>query len=161
MAALKQWWFDFMARLRLMSLLVTLPAVAMCVAILSSCATATIDNAVPQAAQVTPDQKPLPTPVQPGEIASANPTVPLLTSTATPSMPNNTGQYPNINVMPIGETAQFTPTDEAAARALLDSAKAGQQVQGESTAAYQERLKRLRLLAKTHAGDTIKQIEGK
>jgi hypothetical protein len=154
-AALKQWWFDFMARLRFMLLLITLPAVAM----LSSCATATIDNAVPEAAMAA---EPLPVPVQAGEVAPAttasSAAVPTPTTTL---MPKNTGQYPNINVMPVGETAQFTPTDEAATRALLADAKANQQLQGESTAAYQERLKRLRLLAKTHAKDTISQIEGK
>jgi hypothetical protein len=157
-AALKQWWFDFMARLRFMLLLITLPAVAM----LSSCATATIDNAVPQAAMAA---EPLPVPVQAGEVASAtiapSAAVPMPTPTATPALPKNTGQYPNINVMPVGETAQFTPTDEAATRALLADAKASQQLQGESTVAYQERLKRLRLLAKNHAKDTISQIEGK
>ena len=125
-----------MAILRLISLLATLPAVAM----LSSCATATIDNAVPQATLESP---------------SVAPTAVL------PAQPTNTGQYPNINVMPVGETAQFTPSDEAATRALLDDAKASQQIQGESTAAYQERLRRLRLLAKNHAKDTISQIEGK
>ena len=135
-----------MARLRLLSWLVSMPAAALCVSILSSCATATIDNAVPQAALESP--APLADPTQPPLVA------------AKPALPNNTGQYPNINVMPVGETAQFTPTDEAATRALLDDAKSGQQAQGESTAAYQERLKRLRLLAKSHATDTIKQIEG-
>jgi hypothetical protein len=152
-AALKQWWFDFMARLRFMLLLITLPVVA----ILSSCATATIDNAVPEAAMAAE-----PLPMQAGEVAPAttasSAAVPTPTTTSTPK---NTGQYPNINVMPVGETAQFTPTDEAATRALLADAKANQQLQGESTAAYQERLKRLRLLAKTHAKDTISQIEGK
>ncbi len=128
-----------MARLRIMSLLVTLPTVAM----LSSCATATIDNAVPQAALESPEQAPV---LAPAVVSSVQPV--------------NTGLYPNINVMPVGETAQFTPSDEAATRALLNNAKAGQQAQGESTAAYQERLKRLRLLAKSHASDTIKQIEG-
>lgn len=126
-----------MARLRLLSLLVSLPAAALGVGLLSSCATATIDNAVPQAALESPAQAAVPA-----------------------AAPVNTGQYPNINVMPVGETAQFTPSDEAATRALLADAKAGQQAQGESTAAYQERLKRLRLLAKNHANDTIKQIEG-
>ena len=122
-----------MARLRLLLSIATMLTAALGVFLLSSCATATIDNAVPQAALESP--------------------------TATPAQPNNTGQYPNINVLPVGETAQFTPTDEAATRALLDDAKAGQQAQGESTAAYQERLTRLRLLAKSHATDTIKQIE--
>lgn len=135
-AALKQWWFDFMARLRIISLLVSLPAAGLGVGLLSSCATATIDNAVPQAALEPPAQ-----------------------AAVSAAQPVNTGQYPNINVIPVGETAQFTATDEAATRALLDDAKAGQQAQGESTAAYQERLKRLRLLAKNHAKDTVQQIE--
>ncbi len=134
-----------MARLQL-----SLPVLLSAVAALSSCATATIDNAVPQAALESPAQPAVP----------AQPAMTTAVPVSKPALPNNTGQYPNINVMPVGETAQFTPTDEAATRALLDDAKAGQRAQGESTAAYQERLKRLRLLAKSHGGDTIKQIEG-
>lgn len=134
-----------MARLRL-----SLPVLLSAAAVLSSCATATIDNAVPQAALESPAQQAVP--VQPAMAATA--------PVANAALPDNTGQYPNINVMPVGETEQFTQSDEAATRALLDDAKAGQQAQGESTAAYQERLKRLRLLAKSHASDTIKQIEG-
>lgn len=127
-----------------MSLLVTLPTVVLGSAMLSSCATATIDNAVPQAVLQSPEQGPV---FAPAAAAAAQPV--------------NTGLYPNINVMPVGETAQFTPTEEAATRALLADAKASQQLQGESTASYQERLRRLRLLAKNHAKDTISQIEGK
>ncbi len=140
-----------------MSPLLTLTAVAVCVAMLSSCATATIDNAVEREALATADQQPLPAPTQPDALASAQPALP----SAALARPIKTGQYPNINVLPVGETAQFTPSDEAATRAFLDDAKAGQQAQGESTTAYQERLRRLRLLAKNHANDTINQIEAK
>lgn len=67
--------------------------------------------------------------------------------------------FPNINNEPVGETAQLTAADQQAIRDK--AARAQQSVEiADETAAYAARLKKLKLLARTHAQRTQKQIEG-
>jgi hypothetical protein len=70
--------------------------------------------------------------------------------------------YPNINVVPTGETAAMTPQQEYEMLASLNAAAASQPVMtaGEK-AAYLARQKRLALIAATHAIDTTRIIEAR
>ncbi|MGL4489723.1 MAG: hypothetical protein ACRCU5_09795 [Rhizobiaceae bacterium] len=85
--------------------------------------------------------------------------VPVATAGPTASAPRNTGQYPNINIVPVGETAQLSDAETAATRAELEGEAQVQQQRGESAEAYVERLRRLQRLGSTHAAATLKQIE--
>jgi hypothetical protein len=71
---------------------------------------------------------------------------------------NDNGQYPNINIVPAGETAQLSDGETAATRASLES-KAQAQQRGESSDAYLARLRKLQKLGSTHAADVLRQIE--
>lgn len=73
--------------------------------------------------------------------------------------PKNTGQFPNINVVPSGEIAQLSDAETAATRARLEGEVQVQQQRGESPEAYLERLRKLQKLGSTHAAATLRQIE--
>ncbi len=70
--------------------------------------------------------------------------------------------YPNINVVPTGETSALTPQQEYDMLASLNAAAASQPVMtaGEK-AAYLARQKRLAQIAATHAIDTTRIIEAR
>jgi hypothetical protein len=102
------------------------------VLILSGCASNTIDEAVPVAAQVQPSSL---------------------------SGPRSDGTYPNINIVPTGETAQLSDSDTAAARAELEGEARVQRQRGESPEAYVARLRNLQKLGSTHAAATLRAIE--
>ncbi len=74
-------------------------------------------------------------------------------------MPKNTGTYPNINIVPTGETAQLSDAETAAKRAELEGQAQVQRQRGESAEAYVARLRKLQALGSTHAADTLRQIE--
>jgi hypothetical protein len=73
--------------------------------------------------------------------------------------PRNSGQYPNINIVPEGETAQLSDAETAQTRATLEGEAAAQRRNGESAEAYVARLRKLQALGSTHAADTLRQIE--
>lgn len=98
------------------------------------CASNTIDEAVPLASQQ-----------------------PLVSSTS--AAPKNTGQYPNINVVPAGEVSQLSDSQTASTRAELEGEALAQQQSGESAENYLERLRKLQLLGSTHAANVLRQIE--
>ncbi len=100
--------------------------------VVSSCASDTIDTAVPAASSAQ---------------ASAL------------SAPKDTGQYPNINIVPTGETAQLSDSETAATRATLENDALVQQRRGESPEAYLARLRKLQQLGSTHAAATLRAIE--
>lgn len=112
------------------------------------CASATIDNAVPGS-----DQANMPTSTQPAAIAMEKP-VPPRSGT-----PINTGAYPNINVVPQGQTDQLSDADSANLRDTLYAEQASQRQPGEPVAAYIARLRKLQSLGSTHAAAVLKQIE--
>ena len=75
--------------------------------------------------------------------------------------PVNTGAYPNINIVPEGQTAQLGDAEAASLKAQLYSEKDAQRLPGEPAEAYVARLKRLQQLGSTHAAAALAEIEGK
>jgi hypothetical protein len=75
--------------------------------------------------------------------------------------PVNTGAYPNINIVPEGQTAQLSDAEASALKAQLASEQAAQRLPGEPASAYIARLKRLQQLGSTHAAAALAEIEGK
>lgn len=71
----------------------------------------------------------------------------------------NTGAYPNINIVPQGETAQLSDDEVAARKAELYAKADAQRQNGESAEAYLARLRRLQLLGSTHAAAALAAIE--
>lgn len=71
----------------------------------------------------------------------------------------NTGAYPNINIVPQGQTAQLTDTEVAARKAELFAQADAQRLNGESAEDYIARLRRLQALGSTHAAAALKAIE--
>lgn len=75
--------------------------------------------------------------------------------------PVNTGAYPNINIVPEGQTAQLGDAEAASMKAQLYSEKDAQRLPGEPAEAYVARLRRLQQLGSTHAAAALAEIEGK
>lgn len=75
--------------------------------------------------------------------------------------PVNTGAYPNINIVPEGQTAQLSDAEASALKSQLYSEKDAQRLPGEPASAYVARLKRLQQLGSTHAAAALAEIEGK
>lgn len=71
----------------------------------------------------------------------------------------NTGAYPNINIVPTGETAQLTDFEAEAKKAELTAQGEAQRQNGESAADYLARLRRLQQLGSTHAAAALAAIE--
>jgi hypothetical protein len=71
----------------------------------------------------------------------------------------NSGAYPNINIVPQGETAQLSDAEVQAKKAELAAQADAQRQHGESAAAYLARLRRLQQLGSTHAAAALKAIE--
>jgi hypothetical protein len=131
-------------------------AVSICLGLLSGCASNTIDQAVP----ISNVTEPLQTPQQPATASTGQAQVsPSTLSQAPTAQPKNTGQFPNINVVPTGEIAQLSDAETAATRARLEGEAQVQQQRGESPDAYLERLRKLQKLGSTHAAATLRQIE--
>lgn len=134
---------------------------------ISACATASIDDAVPVAATTT--TQPAATPAgDPAAVATGQPAAAELAVTeplalespaASSSGPRDTGRYPNLNVTPPAAASILTPEETAAKTAEITAARDALAAKG-GTAPVDEQA-RLRKLAETHAGDTLKQIEGK
>lgn len=66
--------------------------------------------------------------------------------------------YPNINIVPEGETAQFTPQEKQELAAQLRSALARQRA-GDTSRATAAEIAQLRALARRHAADVLREIE--
>ena len=71
----------------------------------------------------------------------------------------NTGVYPNINIVPTGETAQLSDDEANARKAELMAQADAQRQNGEGAAAYLARLRRLQQLGSTHAAAALAAIE--
>jgi hypothetical protein len=125
----------------------------LCFGLLCGCASNTIDQAVPLS-NVT---EPLPT-TQPPSTSQVQAS-PSNVTQAPIVQPKDSGQYPNINVVPNGEIAQLSDAETAATRARLEGEAQVQQQRGESPEAYLARLRNLQKLGNTHAADTLRQIE--
>ncbi|WP_189476185.1 hypothetical protein [Mesorhizobium sp. M2A.F.Ca.ET.043.05.1.1] len=80
--------------------------------------------------------------------------------TAVTEGPKDTGSYPNLNIPPQVAAKQFTKEETAANLARLKAEQQAQAAKGGSVKAPANSAA-LKTLAKTHGGDTLKQIEGK
>lgn len=112
--------------------------------VLSGCASATIDDAVPTAA--SPQAAPVQGVSEPVETALSS------------GGPKDTGTYPNLNIKPQAAHEQITPEQKSAEIQGLQSAQAAQAARGTGGETTDPEL--LRKLAATHAEDALKQIEG-
>ena len=123
------------------------------------CATTTsIDEAVPQSASaVQPD--PLPVQAEPVPVESDVATDEFAPAEITGANPDATGKdgFPNLNVKPDAAGDQLTDNDKEAQLAELRAAKARQSTQ--SGGGSPAEIRRLRELARTHADETLKEIE--
>ena len=77
------------------------------------------------------------------------------------SAPKNTGEFPKIGNIPVGETAQLGADGAAALRSQLAAAQASQAAVADAPESYAEKLRRLRLLQARHAAETLAEIEAK
>ena len=68
--------------------------------------------------------------------------------------------YPNINVVPRGEGPQFTAAQKAALMSDLAAARA-RQAAGDNSPATAAEIARLRQLARIHAAEALREIEGR
>ena len=111
--------------------------------LLAGCATATIEDAVPLEA-LQQEQS---------EAATIDPDVAISSG-----VPENTGEYPNLNEVQRGEMAQMTPDEKSAYLARLRAARAEQATAGGQTrrTATEAQMKKL---AQTHDDETLKEIE--
>jgi hypothetical protein len=75
--------------------------------------------------------------------------------------PKNTGEFPTIGYIPVGETAQLGADGAAALRSDLTAARASQAAAADAPESYAEKLRRLRLLQAKHAADTLAEIEAR
>lgn len=118
-----------------------LPFVA-CAAMLAlaGCAGTSIEDAVPAGTQAP-------------QAASAT------TVGTGPSAPRQTGEFPNLNVVPQAATAQFSDAEASATTSelLLAQQRARRTV---ATLSRPSQGERLRVLGNTHGADAISEIEG-
>ncbi len=117
----------------------------------TGCATATIEEAVPQEAltqssdaEASADST---DPSTEAEIASAS------------TGPDNTGEYPNLNAVQRGALAQMTPEEKQAYLDELRAARAGQTAAGSGSGRSKTQAE-LNRIARTHDENTLKEIEG-
>lgn len=71
----------------------------------------------------------------------------------------NTGEFPNLNIVPEGETEQFTPSERAAKTRELAATRAASISQAGSLPPQRGDPAELRQLGATHAEETLKKIE--
>lgn len=114
------------------------------VMLLAGCATATIEDAVPQGA--------IEQPADGAEVANAE----LAVSSGEA---DDTGQYPNLNEVQRGEIAQMTPAEKQAYLAKLRTARAEQASGGASGAGAAAKRAELNRIARTHDDEVLKEIE--
>lgn len=111
---------------------------------LAGCAGMSIEDAVPTGAQASPPAT---------QVASAT------TVGTGPSAPRQTGEYPNLNLVPKAATTQFTDEEASATTSELRRAqeRARQTVESLSRPGEGERL---RVLGNTHGAAVLSEIEG-
>lgn len=131
----------------------------MIIVFLASCTTSNIDTALmPEPLPPAPQSAALATARQ----SDAMPSDPF-TETQVAQDPASLDRdgFPNINAVPEGATTQITVAEKAQMQSQSQaSANRISTITPAETAAYQARLKKLKLLAQQHAKNTQKEIEG-
>ena len=130
---------------------------------LSACQSAGIDDLAPSAAIAQPLQlaeagTPVPSAAPRAEAAAAVESTPRFDVAAESK---NTGEYPKIGNVPVGETAQLGASGAAVLRSQLSAARSSQSEDAGAPESYAEKLRRLRLLQAKHAADTLAEIEAR
>ena len=119
---------------------------------MTGCATATIEDAVPQEALTqSTTAEPFDDPADPSLESDVS---------SEPAGPNDTGEYPNLNEVQRGALEQMTPEEKQAYLDELNAARAGQTAAGSGSGRSKTRAE-LEKLARTHHENTLKEIEGK
>jgi hypothetical protein len=149
--------------------------VALAVAGFSGCTTASLEDAAPTpplSGMTLPEQTsavPAPPPVSgdpvaaipesnTATVAAANGEMPVNPASETQGSARQTGQYPNLNIVPTAAAPQLTAAEKNAKLAELEAARK-QALRGASGKPVSNDAK-LKKLAKTHAEQALKQIEG-
>lgn len=140
-------------------------AIALCAALaLPACQSAGIDDLAPSAAIAEPApafEAGVPVPgAAPRADAAVEPSAAPARETAS-GAPENTGEFPKIGNVPVGETAQLGAGGAAALRGGLSAARASQASAAGAPESYAEKLRRLRLLQAKHAAETLAVIEAR
>ena len=133
---------------------------------IAGCQSAGIDDLAPSAAVAEPlalTDAAVPTPsAAPREAAKpAAVEAPPETRPPAAAAPKNTGAFPKIGNVPVGETAQLGAGGAAALRSDLAAARSSQAAAADAPESYAEKLRRLRLLQASHAADTLAEIEAR
>jgi hypothetical protein len=133
---------------------------------IAGCQSAGIDDLAPSAAVAEPlalADAGVPVPgAAPREAAktAAPETAPVVIQPAA-AAPKNTGEFPKIGNVPVGETAQLGAGGAAVLRSDLAAARSSQAAAADAPESYAEKLRRLRLLQARHAAETLAEIEAK
>jgi hypothetical protein len=137
-----------------------LAALAVSLCLIAGCQSASVEDLAPSAALVEPPAIGVPVPSSPPVFAAAAQAEP---SPARPPFepPKNTGEYPKIGYIPVGETSQLGPDGTAALRGQLASSRAAQSANADAPESYAAKLLRLRRLMATHIKATLDEIEAR
>jgi hypothetical protein len=130
---------------------------------IAGCQGAGIDDLAPSAAIAEPlalTDASVPTPSAAPRETAAPETLREVTEPAA-GAPKNTGAFPKIGNIPVGETAQLGAGGAAVLRSELSSARASQAASADAPESYAEKLRRLRLLQAKHAAETLAEIEAR
>jgi hypothetical protein len=133
---------------------------------LSGCTSANIEDVVPSSSTASqsmlPAAAPLPAPndATAGASVAAVETAPAPVEAASAGAAKNTGVYPNLNIAPQAANEQISPEEKAAQIAAMQAAKSSHAAKAASARKGTADPNALRVLAKTHAADALKKIEG-
>lgn len=129
----------------------------------AGCTTASLEDAAPRSLMPAPSVAGAPAPASRPAGAQADTQAAAVQGERPPPVPpamtdaRNTGQFPNINVVPEGQTSQISARERAATVWELRQARKVQDWNRSKTEVLSD--EELRRLGKTHAQETLKQIE--
>jgi hypothetical protein len=125
----------------------------------SGCASTSLEDAVPSASASTettlPESAPRPTGVQRGTASASSQTS---SAAATPAGPQDTGTFPNLNVVPQVAADQITDEEKAAQTTDLRATQEGTAATAASVGKDMADPAMLRKLAAQHEADALKKI---
>ncbi|MFP1632501.1 hypothetical protein ACLB6G_12240 [Zhengella sp. ZM62] len=128
--------------------------------IVAACTTASLEDAAPRSL-LPPPSVPgaAETPAPAGTVAGADEPDTGRPAPVPPTLSNarDTGQFPNINVVPKGQTAQISPAQRAATVSELNAARNSQRASGAGARVGGEG--ELRRLGRTHTREALEEIE--
>lgn len=126
----------------------------------AACTTASLEDAAPRSLLPAPSvPQPVAATAPDGTVAGADEPDTGRPAATPPSLANarDTGQFPNINVVPKGQTEQISPAQRAATVAELNAARTSQRTGNAAAGVGGEG--ELRRLARTHSREALEEIE--